>query len=227
MGRTGLISGPRLANWTPFAFSLEPLPHNTGRTSSLLEEVGPGDFPRQPASNNLITHGCRVRLPVFPVAFAGAALFLSAVPGRLCKYWLPLILWMTVIFGASTQLGSPDNTSFFFRPLMHWLFPRMSGETMERLHHVVRKTAHFVEYAILGVLAWRAVHFDPAFGSFSPRRQYGFALLFCLLYASTDEFHQIFVPSRQASVQDVLLDTSGSGLGLLATLGLRKRRDAA
>jgi VanZ family protein len=152
-------------------------------------------------------------------------LFLSAVPGRLCKYWLPLILWMAVIFSASTQLGSPSHTSLVFRPLMHWLFPRMSAETIERLHFVVRKTAHFVEYAVLGVLAWRVVHFDPAFGSFSPRRQYGFALLLCLFYASTDEFHQSFVPSRQAAVRDVLLDTCGSGFGLAATLGFRKRRN--
>jgi VanZ family protein len=134
---------------------------------------------------------------------------------------------MAVIFSASTQLGSPSHTSFVFRPLMRWIFPRMSAETIERLHFVVRKTAHFVEYAVLGALAWRVVHFDPAFGSFSPRRQHGFALLLCLFYASTDEFHQSFVPSREAAVRDVLLDTCGSGFGLVATLGFRKRRDAA
>jgi len=149
------------------------------------------------------------------------------VPGRLCKYWLPLILWMAVIFSASTGLGSPANTSCFFRPLMHWLFPGMSEEKIEQLHFVVRKTAHFVEYAVLGVLAWRAVHFDPAFGSYSPGRQLRLALLLCLLYASTDEFHQSFVPTRQPAVQDVLLDGCGSGFGLLAVWGARRRRKGA
>ncbi len=151
-------------------------------------------------------------------------LFVSGVSGRLCKYWLPLILWMAVIFSASTRLGSPQNTSYFFRPLMHWLFPGMSEEKIEQIHFVVRKTAHFVEYALLGVLAWRAVHFDPAFGGYSPGRQLRLVLLLCVLYAATDEFHQSFVPTRQAAVQDVLLDSCGSGFGLLAIWGARRRR---
>ena len=134
---------------------------------------------------------------------------------------------MALIFTASTRLGAPDNTSYFFRPLMHWLFPRMPEDTLEHIHHIVRKTAHFVEYAMLGLLAWRTVHFDPAFASFSPRRHYWFALLFCMFYASTDEFHQIFVPTRAAAVQDVLLDTCGSGFALLTIGGVRKVRAAA
>jgi len=149
------------------------------------------------------------------------------VSGRLLKYWLPLILWMAVIFGASTRLGSPNNTSYFFRPLMHWLFPNMPEERLEQIHHDVRKTAHFVEYAILGVLAWRTLHRDPAFGSFSAGRRFWLALLFCALYASSDEFHQRFVPTRQPAVQDVLLDTCGSAFGLLAVWSLRRRRAAA
>jgi VanZ family protein len=134
---------------------------------------------------------------------------------------------MAIIFGASTKLGAPANTSYFFRPLMHWLFPGMSEELLEHIHHVVRKTAHFVEYAVLGVLVWRTLHCDPAFGSFSARRQFWLALLCCMLYASTDEFHQSFVPTRQPAVLDVLLDTCGSACGLLAIWGLRWRRAAA
>jgi VanZ family protein len=151
--------------------------------------------------------------------------------GRFCKYWLPLMLWMVLIFGASTKLGSPAHTSYFLRPVMHWLFPRMPKEKFdhlfEQVHFAVRKTAHFVEYSVFGVLAWRAAHFDPAFGGFSSGRQFRLALLFCMLYASTDEFHQSFVPTRQAAVPDVLLDTCGSAFGLLAVWGARRRRVAA
>jgi VanZ family protein len=134
---------------------------------------------------------------------------------------------MALIFSASTRLGAPANTSYFFRPLMHWLFPRMAEKKIEEIHYIVRKTAHFIEYALLGFLSWRIVHFDPAFGSFSLRRQCWFVLLFCMLYASTDEFHQSFVPTRQPAVPDVLLDTCGAGFGLLATLGVRKPRIVA
>jgi VanZ family protein len=133
---------------------------------------------------------------------------------------------MAVIFGASTRLGAPSNTSYFFRPIMHWLFPNMPEDKVERIHYFVRKTAHFVEYAMLGFLAWRVVHNDPAFGLFSFRRQCWFVLLFCMFYASSDEFHQSFVPSREAAVRDVMIDTCGAGFGLLATLCLRKVRGA-
>jgi VanZ family protein len=129
---------------------------------------------------------------------------------------------MALIFSASTNLGAPHNTSRFFRPLMHWLFPHISEDMLEHIHHIIRKTAHFVEYAMLGFWVWRVVHFDPAFASFSPRRKYVFAILICMLYASTDEFHQSFVPSREAAVQDVMLDTCGSGFGLLVIWGVRK-----
>jgi VanZ family protein len=134
---------------------------------------------------------------------------------------------MVVIFGASTNLGAPSNTSHFFRPLLHWLFPSSTEKQFDLIHHVVRKTAHFVEYAVLGVLVWRAVHFDRAFGSYSPRRQFWFALLCCMFFASTDEFHQKFVPTREPAVQDVLLDTCGSGFGLLVIWGWRWRRAVA
>jgi len=134
---------------------------------------------------------------------------------------------MALIFAASTRLGAPDNTSYFFRPIMHWLFPEMAEERLEQIHHFVRKMAHFVEYAVLGILAWRATRFDPVFGSYSPRRQFWLALLFCIFYASTDEYHQSFVPNRQPAVQDVLLDTAGSGFGLLALWSVHRLRARA
>lgn len=147
--------------------------------------------------------------------------------GRLIKYWIPLIAWMFLIFSASTRLGAPVNTSYFFRPLMHWLFPHISEENYNLAHHIARKMAHFTEYAILGFLAWRAVHFDAAFASFSPGRQLWFALLFCMLYASTDEFHQIFVPGREPAVRDVMLDSCGAAFGLLMVWSARKLRPLA
>ena len=131
---------------------------------------------------------------------------------------------MAVIFSASTQLGAPANTSHFFRPLLHWLFPAISEAAFDRLHYTIRKSAHFVEYGVLGVLIWRLLYRDPAFGLISPRRRFFLALLCCMLYASTDEFHQSFVPTRQPAVHDVLLDTCGAGVGALAAWGFRKLR---
>jgi VanZ family protein len=144
------------------------------------------------------------------------------MPGRWSKHWLPLALWMVLIFSASTSLGSPHNTSRFIRPFLLWLNPHMTEKTIALAHYMIRKTAHFMEYAVLGWLAWRAIHHEEAFGSCSAGRQFWLAFLLSALYASTDEFHQMFVPTRQPAVMDVLLDTCGASAGLLATWSARR-----
>jgi len=70
--------------------------------------------------------------------------------------------------------------------------------------------------AILGLLIWRALRKPLASG---PPRPWLWAharvtLLIVVLYAATDEFHQVFVPSRQGTVEDVLIDTCGAALAL-------------
>jgi len=67
------------------------------------------------------------------------------------------------------------------------------------IHVLSRKLAHFIEY---GVLYWLLVR-----GPMAERR--GWALLICVIYALTDEGHQIFVPGRGPSLFDVGLDASG------------------
>jgi len=46
----------------------------------------------------------------------------------------------------------------------------------------------------------------------------------CVFVATTDEFHQSFVKSRSASVQDVLIDSGGAILGVLIGAALAERR---
>jgi VanZ family protein len=100
----------------------------------------------------------------------------------------------------------------------------MSEETYETVHTAIRKCAHFTEYAILGFLTWRLVHLDSAFLAFSQCKQYWLAILLCALYASTDEFHQKFVPDRHPAVLDVMLDTFGAACGVLAIWTARRLR---
>ena len=130
---------------------------------------------------------------------------------------------MTLIFGASTGLGRPENTSRIVRPILVWLFPHISDHAIDQVHFVVRKAAHFVEYSILGLLLWRLVRLDPAWES-CRSWQYLTALLLAALYAASDEYHQKFVPGRNAAVSDVLLDTCGAGVGLAAVWAARRLR---
>ena len=148
---------------------------------------------------------------------------MAFVSGRIVKYWLPVVVWMTLIFSASTGLGRPENTSRFVRPFLLWLDPKMSEETIEKVHYAIRKTAHFTEYGVLGLLLWRLLHFDPWWAKWRTR-EFLMALLLAALYAASDEFHQKFVPGREAAVRDVMIDTCGAGAGLAALRLARRLR---
>lgn len=93
----------------------------------------------------------------------------------------------------------------------------MSEAHVEAIHHVTRKCAHLTEYAVLALLLWRAVRKpvrnDPRPWSW---REAAIAVLIVFAYAASDEFHQIFVPSRTPLVSDVFIDTSGAVIGMLA-----------
>jgi VanZ family protein len=100
---------------------------------------------------------------------------------------------------------------------MHWLFPKMSEASVDRVVYGVRKCAHLTEFAILALLLWRAFR-KPVKGDTRPWSwiEARNALIGVVVYASSDELHQYFVPSRQASIWDVLIDATGGALGLLA-----------
>lgn len=142
------------------------------------------------------------------------------------KYWLPVLLWMTLIFSASTDTLSSSNTSRVIGPLLHWFYPDVSEETVSLVQTLVRKSGHLSEYAILALLVWRAIH-KPVKGEFRPMRwpESALTLLLVSIYAAGDEFHQSFVPSRQGSLGDVSLDMCGAAAGLLALWLWRFRRE--
>lgn len=134
---------------------------------------------------------------------------------KLLQYWLPPVFWMTVIFSASCDAQSYQHSSTLVEPLLHWLFPRMPLEQVQLIHHLLRKCAHMMEYALLVWLLWRAVRLSRPY----PPRPWNWteaalALGMVLLYSSTDELHQCFIPGRTGQVSDVAVDVAGAALGL-------------
>src|SRR6266545_8071989 len=75
---------------------------------------------------------------------------------RLYRYG-PLFLWAAFIFLASSSLMSASNTRSILRPILLGLFPHASEATISLIHFVLRKAGHFTEYAILALLAARAL----------------------------------------------------------------------
>ena len=140
----------------------------------------------------------------------------------------PVIAWVCFIFFASTNSFSAANTSQIIGPLLHWLFPRISEAAVDQVHFIIRKTAHFTEYAVLALLAARAFRASPRLALSARWWLASFALVACV--ALSDEYHQSFVPSRTASVYDSLLDMTGGAAALACTalwLVLRRRKSAA
>jgi VanZ family protein len=131
-------------------------------------------------------------------------------------YWLPVIIWMCAIFTASGDTASYKHSSRIIEPLMHWLFPNASEHTVNLVVLLVRKCAHLTEYGILAVLVWRARR-KPFRGDRRPWRwsEAAEGLWVNVFYATTDEFHQTFIPSREGCIRDVLIDSTGAVFGLL------------
>jgi len=105
---------------------------------------------------------------------------------RWLRDFVPLVLWMALIFALSNQSRLVD----------------IQDDTGEKFFY---KIAHFIAYAALAWLWWRAL---------APQRQTSWpvlvtALVLTVLYAISDEVHQWFVPGRHAALYDVLFDAGG------------------
>jgi len=116
------------------------------------------------------------------------------------RQWIPVIAWGVLIFCLSTSAFSATKTATIIDPILRWIFPGISAAAIDVGHLLVRKSAHFSEY---GVLFWLLVRGPMA------ERPY-LAVMLCVVYALTDEGHQVFVPGRSASLYDVALDSSGA-----------------
>ncbi len=102
--------------------------------------------------------------------------------------------------------------------LLHSDFDEWSSEEQkayaEKIEYPIRKAAHATEYAVLALLLFGALKSEG-------RRRYLTAWILAVLYAGTDELHQIFVPGRAGRLFDVGVDSLGALAGLLILLGIR------
>jgi VanZ family protein len=142
------------------------------------------------------------------------------------KYWLPVLIWLGIMFVGSTGVLSAEQTSRFLIPFVRWLKPDISTEALAQIHFVVRKLGHIFEYAILATLLWRALR-----GGTNLRMKTSFLFaavwLTCGVFAVSDEFHQLFMPSRTAASSDVLIDICGATIGLAICLMISREHSSA
>lgn len=135
-------------------------------------------------------------------------------------YFILVFVWMSVIFYLSNQPGGDStklSNGFIYNTIKEVyeffdkdISPSQLNSICEKYSRVVRKTAHFTVYMILGILVTLLV------------REYNISfykclfisLLICLLYSISDEIHQLFIVGRSCEIIDVLIDTFGSFFGI-------------
>jgi VanZ family protein len=138
--------------------------------------------------------------------------------------WAPVIFWATLIFVFSTESFSGAHTGGIVEALLRQSFPSLPVNEIERIHTLIRKLGHLSEYFIFALLLMRALRAET--DDKSMLQAIFLSVLLTILYAATDEFHQSFVPSRSASVTDVMIDAAGGSCGTLLSY-LRNRRSKA
>jgi VanZ family protein len=147
--------------------------------------------------------------------------------------WLPAALSVAMIVAESTATMSADNTSRWLYPLWAHLFGPISTPHWAEVHHLIRKTGHFVGYGGVSVAflyGWlRTLHRRS--GKYRPiwLRAAFLAVSCTLLIAILDEYHQSFLPSRTSSPIDVCIDLCGAiaaQLLLLTWSRCRSRQDS-
>lgn len=121
-----------------------------------------------------------------------------------------VIVWCTLIFGYSNQNGDiSKGTSDKVVNYIGNIF-KIKEESREKLTFPVRKCAHFFVYFVLGFLIINM------FKTFDVKTSHAIIIsaIFCMIFAGSDELHQLFIRARTAKVSDVLLDSSASLLGI-------------
>ena len=138
--------------------------------------------------------------------------------------WIAVILWMSVIFMFSSQPATESGklskliTNIDVK-IIRKVVPNTKFDVIE-FEHIIRKSAHFFIYLGLSILIINTLRRS---GVRKYRCIIG-TLLSCIIFAASDELHQVFVAGRGAQVSDVIIDSAGIALGILLVTGTWKKR---
>jgi len=135
-------------------------------------------------------------------------------------WWALTLMWAALIFYLSTQTFAPDFSQCVLAVVLHFLHLRISPDTFSFLHALLRKLAHLTEYAIFALFLY-GLPGERRRRLWQPQRAIT-SILVAALYSLTDEYHQLYVPGRHASLLDCGLDTIGASLAMLVPYTLKQ-----
>ena len=142
----------------------------------------------------------------------------------LFRNWWPVAVWLVVIRLESTEYASSTNTLGVLYRIVVALFGPINPTLLLTLNSIMRKSGHFIGYAILSWLVFLALKYthrdrlrpllQRRWGSFFHDTWQvdwaAIAVLFSMVTATFDELHQAAIPSRTGRWEDVVIDTAGA-----------------
>lgn len=140
---------------------------------------------------------------------------------RVLLAWLWVALWAAVIWQFGTDAYSLRRTSNFMQWVIESIIGPVDPATRYKLYMLFRKSAHFIEYAILALLAFRAALLSAARARIATACW--IAIFFVATIAAADELRQSYSSARTGSPYDVLIDVAGGLVGLVGVVILSRR----
>ncbi len=142
-----------------------------------------------------------------------------------------IVIWMITIFMFSGEGGKKSKTTsgsivgFIVDKIYDTsnMSQKEREDKIEDLQRPIRKLAHFTIYTIGGVITF--VFMNKL--NITNKRKILYSIMFCLIYAITDEIHQYYVPGRSCDIRDVLIDTIGASIGILITYLIYSKKKIA
>lgn len=122
---------------------------------------------------------------------------------------------MGLIFYLSHQpaVVSAKSSGFITEVVVQYLSQGMNKLPSVDMEYFVRKAAHLTLYTVLGSLIYLALFSE----GWNVGKTLKYAWVLLVLYAISDETHQLFVAGRSGEMRDVLIDSIGGSLGILVT----------
>ena len=132
------------------------------------------------------------------------------------KYCLTTI-WMLVIFLMSSEVAGTSSARS--DEIVRTIQSIGVNAPADLLTFLVRKAAHISAYFVLGILLFNLLkEYD-----LGVKKMIFISIAIAMLYACSDEIHQVFVPGRSGEVRDVLIDTAGAAVGVIVYAALSAR----
>ena len=136
---------------------------------------------------------------------------------RLAINYILVAIWMLVIFLMSSEVAGTSSARS--DEIVRTIQSMGVSAPADLLTFLVRKAAHICAYFILGILLFNLLK---EYG-LGVKKMMFLSIAIAMLYACTDEVHQVFVSGRSGEVRDVLIDTGGAAVGVVVYAALHSR----